>query len=76
MMANPFISVRQVQDQLGVTQSGALNLLRGIEGRGWLRDLGTVGRGGRTYWVAPELLAVLADGPIGQGPAPQRPGPA
>lgn len=61
MMANPFITVRQVQERLGVTQPGALNLLRGIEGRGWLQDLGTLGRGGRTYWVAPEVLSVIAD---------------
>ncbi len=61
MMTNPFITVRQVQESLGVTQPGALNLLRGIEGRGWLRDLGTVGRGGRTYWLAPEVFAVIAD---------------
>jgi Fic family protein len=59
MMANPFITVRQVQDNLGVTQPGALNLLRGIENRGWLRELGTIGRGGRTYWVAPEVLEVI-----------------
>jgi Fic family protein len=61
LMANPFITVRQVETSLGVTQPGALNLLRGIQGRGWLRDLGTIGRGGRAYWVAPEVLEVIAD---------------
>jgi Fic family protein len=61
LMANPFITVRQVQTSLGVTQPGALNLLRGIEGRGWLRELGTIGRGGKVYWVAPEVLEVIAD---------------
>lgn len=61
MMANPFVTVRQVQERLGVTQPGALNLLRGIERRGWLRDLGTLGRGGRTYWVAPKVLSVITD---------------
>ncbi len=61
LMANPFITVRQVQGRLGVTQPGALNLLRGIERRGWLRDLGSLGRGGRTYWVATEILDVIAD---------------
>jgi Fic family protein len=61
LMSNPFITVRQVQTSLGVTQPGALNLLRGIQGRGWLRDLGTIGRGGRAYWVAPEVLEAIAD---------------
>lgn len=61
LIANPFITVRQVQDGLSVTQPGALNLLRGIEDRGWLRKLGTLGRGGRAYWVAPEVFAVIAD---------------
>lgn len=61
LMANPFITVRQVQTSLGVTQPGALNLLRGIEHRGWLTPLGTIGRGGRAYWVARDVLEVVAD---------------
>jgi hypothetical protein len=44
---------------LEVTQPGALNLLRGLEQRGWLRDLGTSGRGGRLMWVAPEVLRAI-----------------
>jgi Fic family protein len=63
LMANPFVTVRNVQDGLGVTQPGALNLLRGIEDLGWLREEGTIGRGGRMVWVAPEILAVIADLP-------------
>jgi Fic family protein len=61
LMANPFVTVRNVQAALGVTQPGALNLLRGIEKRGWIRDMGTVGRGGRMVWVADEVLSVIAD---------------
>jgi Fic family protein len=61
LVANPFITVRQVQTSLEITQPGALSLLRRIEERGWLRDLGTIGRGGRTYWVAPEMFQVIAD---------------
>lgn len=68
LMANPFITVRRVQTALGVTQPGALNLLRGIQDRGWLRDLGTIGRGGRAYWVAPQVLEVIADVPPPSGP--------
>lgn len=63
LMANPFVTVRNVQDALGVTQPGALNLLRGMQGRGWLCEAGTVGRGGRMVWLAPEVLAAIADLP-------------
>jgi hypothetical protein len=63
LMANPFVTVRNVQDALGVTQPGALNLVRSIENQGWLREAGTFGQGGRMVWVAPEVLAVIADLP-------------
>jgi predicted transcriptional regulator of viral defense system len=61
LISNPYITVRQVQEALDVTQPGALNLLRSIERRGWLEDLGTIGRGGRAHWVAPDVLRVVAD---------------
>ena len=70
LMANPFVTVRNVQSELDITQPGALNLLRGIERRGWLREMGAIGRGGRVVWVAPEILAVIADLP--DSPAPPR----
>lgn len=63
LMANPFVTVRNVQTQLGITQPGALNLLRGLEQRGWLREMGVIGRGGRMVWVAPEILGVISDLP-------------
>ena len=56
LMANPFVTVRNVQSELKISQPGALNLLRGIEGRGWLREMGAIGQGGRMVWVAPEIL--------------------
>ena len=62
MVANPFVTVRHVQDALGVTQPGALKLVRGLEERGWLTEHGTIGRGGRTLWVAQEVLACITDG--------------
>jgi Fic family protein len=63
LMANPFVTVRNVQTELHITQPGALNLLRGIERRGWLREMGAIGQGSRMVWVAPEILSVLADLP-------------
>jgi Fic family protein len=61
MMDNPYITVARVQKALGVTQPGALTLLRRIEKRGWLEDRGTSGRGGRVVWVAPEVLRVIEE---------------
>ncbi len=61
IMANPYITVRQVQEGLGISQPGALNLIRRLEGLGWLRQLGTHGRGGRAFWVAPEVLSTISD---------------
>lgn len=61
LVVNPFITVRNVQDGLGVTQPGALKLLRTVERQGWLQEIGTVGQGGRTVWVAPEVLSEVAD---------------
>jgi Fic family protein len=66
LMANPFITVRTVQDNLRVSQPGALNLLRGLQSRGLLDPLGTVGRGGRNYWVARGVLDVIA-GTLNEG---------
>jgi Fic family protein len=70
LMANPFVTVRNVQSELDITQPGALNLLRGLERRGWLREMGAIGRGGRVVWVAPEILAVIADFPDSSAPPP------
>jgi hypothetical protein len=59
IMINPFLTSRQVQDELGISQPGALNLVRRLESKGWLREIGAFGKGGRTYWVAPEVHAVI-----------------
>ena len=68
LIANPFVTVRNVQSELEITQPGALNLLRGIERRDWLREMGAVGQGGRMVWVAPEILSVIAD--LSEAPRP------
>jgi predicted transcriptional regulator of viral defense system len=63
MMDNSYITVARVQNALGVTQPGALALLRRIEQRGWLEDRGTSGGHGRVVWVAPEVLSVIEEKP-------------
>jgi len=59
IVRNPFVTVRSAQRQLGITYQGARNLIKAAEERGWLRSLGTSGRGGREHWYAPEILAVM-----------------
>ena len=60
---NPFLNARSVARRLGVTNQGALNLIRGLEARGWLHDLGSFGRGGRVAWVALEVWRIM-DSPL------------
>lgn len=59
LFQNPFVTVRSVQRQTGLTNQGARNLINNAVQRGWLSEIGTMGRGGRTYWVAHEILSVI-----------------
>lgn len=56
---NPFVTVKAVQTELGLTNQGARNLIRAAVDRGWLHSIGAHGRGGREYWVADRLLEVM-----------------
>ena len=57
---NPFVTVGRVEQELGLTNQGARNLIRQAEANDWLRVLGTRGRGGREMWVASEILEVIS----------------
>lgn len=59
LVRNPFVTVHSVQTRLGITNQGARNLIRNAESRGWLRSLGTHGRGGRERWYSPDILEVM-----------------
>lgn len=59
MVRNPFVTVKSIETQLELTNQGARNLIRNAEGRGWLRSLGTYGRGGRERWVSPAIFSVI-----------------
>ena len=61
MFTNPFITVWRVQETLGVTNQGARNLVKEAARRGWLNEIGPIGRGGRVYWVAQDLYNVIED---------------
>lgn len=59
LVANPVITAQFVADKVDVTHQGALNLIRRFEQTGWVRCIGSFGRGGRKYWIAPDVLAVF-----------------
>jgi Fic family protein len=60
---NPFISTKNVMDKLNISDQGARNLLMRAEEFGWLARAGTVGKGGRTLWVAEQIYEII-DGPL------------
>ena len=59
LFTNPFVTVKSVERLTGLTNQGARNLVRSAVERGWLTELGTIGRGGRSYWVAQEVFDVI-----------------
>lgn len=59
LLRNPFVTVKSVERELGLTNQGARNLVRRAESRGWLSSIGAQGRGGRQYWYAPELFRII-----------------
>lgn len=59
IFSNPFITVARLQNRTGLTPQGARNVIKDAAGRGWLEEVGTLGRGGRVYWVARELFDII-----------------
>jgi Fic family protein len=60
LFENPVITALRVERQLDLTNQGALNIVRHLERRGWLKKLGNFGRGGRQYWIAGEIVEILS----------------
>ena len=58
LFANPVMTVRRVQDKLGVSQPGATQLLRQLGEYGIVREVGE-GPGRRYRWFADGVLEVL-----------------
>jgi len=57
---NPFLTVKRVQDALDLTTQGARNTLAKAAGTyKWIRHIGTVGRGGRSYWLAQAVYDII-----------------
>lgn len=63
LFTNPFVTVRHVARLTGLSNQGARNLIHSAVERGWLTEVGVIGRGGRTYWVAQDVFNVI-DAPM------------
>lgn len=61
LFMNPIINSTLIRTRLGVTNQGALNLIRSLESRGWLEEVGAFGRGGGSHWIASEVYKAIAD---------------
>ena len=61
LVENPYVTVKAVQESLGITNQGARNLISRAESAeyGWLRQRPTTGTGGRKVWVAQEILDLM-----------------
>lgn len=59
IFTNPFLTVRRVEVRTGLTNQGARNLIKDAAKRGWVDEVGAIGRGGRMYWVASDLYAII-----------------
>jgi len=59
IMANPIVTVKRVEQLTGLTNQAARLLVHDAESRAWLTSLGSQGRGGREYWVAPRILDIM-----------------
>lgn len=57
ILTRPMLTVELAQNELGVSQPTASNLLRKAEALGWIRSMGRKGRGGKQSWFAPEIWA-------------------
>ncbi len=60
LFKNPVITTALIRRSLEITTQGALNLIRGLEARGWLVEVGSSGRGGATQWLARDVFAIVA----------------
>jgi Fic family protein len=56
---NPFVTVGRVQRILKITNQGARNIITKAVELGWLTEVGAIGRGGKTYWVAQRIYDVI-----------------
>jgi Fic family protein len=63
LFENPFVTVRSVEKGTELTNQAARNLISKAVDLGWLEVVGSIGRGGKMYWLAPEIFRVI-DAPM------------
>ncbi|MFF0389368.1 Fic family protein [Kitasatospora sp. NPDC004615] len=67
MFGNPFLHARRVQRELQVTPQGARNLMeKAAEKYNWIEQVGAIGRGGMTLWMARGVMEII-DRPMAYG---------
>jgi Fic family protein len=67
VFANPFLTVRRVERALGITNQGARKLIGDAQSRGWIESVDVrLGQGGRRYWLASEVFAIIETPPLYQ----------
>lgn len=59
LFGNPVVYAPLVKNSLGISSQGALNLLRGLQRRGWVDEYATSGRGGTKLWIAREIFEAM-----------------
>jgi len=62
LFEHPFISAARVQQKLGVSNPGALNLLRSLERSAILEPMRAPRPGRAAHWYAPEILDLIEGG--------------
>ncbi len=60
LFMNPIVTSSRIMEKLQITNQGALNLIRGLESKGWLETAGVPGRGGATAWLASDIYDIIA----------------
>jgi len=59
VFANPFVTVKRVEQSLGLSNQGARKIvLRAVE-LGWIGETDLVGRGGAKVWMAEDVMAIV-----------------
>ena len=56
---NPVAYASLVRKTLSISNQGALNLIRGLQRRGWVQEYATTGRGGAKLWIAHEIFEAI-----------------
>ena len=59
LFRNPVVYAPLVKNSLDISNQGALNLLRGLQRRGWVDEYARSGRGGTKLWIAGEILEAM-----------------